>query len=165
MVIPLYQNKWHNITGDIFITFFWWYDLLCAVFAIHYKHMVSLNKALTVFELLSYMFWSCTQTIMMQYVWQLHDLKSIVGEADDENHWNYHKLYLENGLNDFCFRLTTLLQEISCEQEAKTIIFVETKRKVEDIARNVRRCGWVWTWCCVCCECCFLIIYCVAVSL
>jgi len=46
-----------------------------------------------------------------------------------------------SGSNDFCFRLTTLLQEISCEQEAKTIIFVETKRKVEDIARNIRRCG------------------------
>jgi len=44
-------------------------------------------------------------------------------------------------LNDFCCRLTALLQEISCEQEAKTIIFVETKRKVEDIARSVRRSG------------------------
>jgi len=38
-------------------------------------------------------------------------------------------------------KLTALLQEISCEQEAKTIIFVETKRKVEDIARSVRRSG------------------------
>jgi superfamily II DNA/RNA helicase len=46
-----------------------------------------------------------------------------------------------SGLNDFCCRLTALLQEISCEQEAKTIVFVETKRKVEDIARNIRRCG------------------------
>uniref|UniRef100_A0A347ZJD9 RNA helicase n=1 Tax=Reticulitermes speratus TaxID=60591 RepID=A0A347ZJD9_9NEOP len=39
-------------------------------------------------------------------------------------------------------KLTTLLQEISSEQEAKTIIFVETKRKVEDITRNIRRCGY-----------------------
>jgi superfamily II DNA/RNA helicase len=46
-----------------------------------------------------------------------------------------------SGLNDLCCRLTALLQEISCEEEAKTIVFVETKRKVEDIARNIRSCG------------------------
>jgi hypothetical protein len=46
-----------------------------------------------------------------------------------------------SGLIDFCCRLTALLQEISCEQEAKTLVFVETKRKVEDIARNIRRSG------------------------
>jgi superfamily II DNA/RNA helicase len=38
-------------------------------------------------------------------------------------------------------RLAALLQEISSEQEGKTIIFVETKKKVEDIARNIRRIG------------------------
>jgi superfamily II DNA/RNA helicase len=43
-----------------------------------------------------------------------------------------------SGVNNFCCRLTALLQEISCEQQAKTIIFVETKRKVEDLARSVR---------------------------
>lgn len=37
-----------------------------------------------------------------------------------------------------------LLQEIGQSQEpgAKTIIFVETKRKVENITRNIRRYGW-----------------------
>ena len=165
MVVTLYQNKWHNITEDIYITFFWWFDLLHAVFAIQYKHRVSLNKALYFIWIVKLHVLILYTDNLMQYVWQLLDLRSVVGEADDGNHWNVHKLYLESGLNDFCFRLTTLLQEISCEQEAKTIIFVETKRKVEDIARNVRRCGWVWTWCCGCCACCFLIIYCVAVSL
>lgn len=42
------------------------------------------------------------------------------------------------------FRLNVLLQEIGQSQEpgAKTIIFVETKRKVENITRNIRRYGW-----------------------
>lgn len=37
-----------------------------------------------------------------------------------------------------------MLQEIGQNQEpgAKTIIFVETKRKVENITRNIRRYGW-----------------------
>lgn len=39
-------------------------------------------------------------------------------------------------------KLNSLLQEISSEREGKTIIFVETKRKVEDITRNIRRCGY-----------------------
>lgn len=48
----------------------------------------------------------------------------------------------------YCFffhcRLNVLLQEIGQSQEpgAKTIIFVETKRKVENITRNIRRYGW-----------------------
>lgn len=44
----------------------------------------------------------------------------------------------------FSFRLNVLLQEIGQVQEpgAKTIIFVETKRKVENITRNIRRYGW-----------------------
>lgn len=44
----------------------------------------------------------------------------------------------------FGFRLNVLLQEIGQSQEpgAKTIIFVETKRKVENITRNIRRYGW-----------------------
>lgn len=42
------------------------------------------------------------------------------------------------------FRLNVLLQEIGQSQEpgAKTLIFVETKRKAENITRNIRRYGW-----------------------
>ncbi|KAG6442205.1 hypothetical protein O3G_MSEX002192 [Manduca sexta] len=41
-------------------------------------------------------------------------------------------------------KLNVLLQEIGQSQEpgAKTIIFVETKRKAENITRNIRRYGW-----------------------
>ncbi|XP_028036285.1 ATP-dependent RNA helicase p62 isoform X1 [Bombyx mandarina] len=41
-------------------------------------------------------------------------------------------------------KLNVLLQEIGQSQEpgAKTIIFVETKRKAENISRNIRRYGW-----------------------
>lgn len=44
----------------------------------------------------------------------------------------------------FFYRLNTLLQEIGESQDpgSKTIIFVETKRKVENITRNIRRYGW-----------------------
>lgn len=40
--------------------------------------------------------------------------------------------------------MSNLLQEIGNTQEegAKTIIFVETKKKVENITRNIRRYGW-----------------------
>lgn len=42
------------------------------------------------------------------------------------------------------FRLNVLLQEIGQSQEpgAKTLIFVETKRKAENITRSIRRYGW-----------------------
>nr|CAD7196781.1 unnamed protein product [Timema douglasi] len=40
------------------------------------------------------------------------------------------------------FRLTTLLHDIACDRNAKTIIFVETKRKVEDITRSIRGFGY-----------------------
>lgn len=40
-------------------------------------------------------------------------------------------------------RLLKLLEEISQEEESKTIIFVETKRKVDDITRSISRYGWV----------------------
>lgn len=42
------------------------------------------------------------------------------------------------------FKLNQLLQEIAnnAEQGAKVIIFVETKKKVEQIARNIKRYGW-----------------------
>lgn len=39
-------------------------------------------------------------------------------------------------------KLMKLLTEISVEPETKTIIFVETKRKVDDITRSVNRNGW-----------------------
>lgn len=40
-----------------------------------------------------------------------------------------------------CLRLLKLLEEISQEEESKTIIFVETKRKVDDITRSIARYG------------------------
>ena len=39
-------------------------------------------------------------------------------------------------------KLMTLLQEIGAEDENKTIIFAETKRKVDNITRAMRRDGW-----------------------
>lgn len=39
-------------------------------------------------------------------------------------------------------KLMKLLTEISAEADPKTIIFVETKRKVDDITRSVNRNGW-----------------------
>ncbi|XP_071442122.1 probable ATP-dependent RNA helicase DDX17 isoform X2 [Hetaerina americana] len=39
-------------------------------------------------------------------------------------------------------KLSKLLSEIGAERDSKTIIFVETKRKVEDITRNIKREGW-----------------------
>jgi hypothetical protein len=41
------------------------------------------------------------------------------------------------------YRLLRLLQEIGSEKENKTIIFVETKRKVDEITRSIRRDGFV----------------------
>lgn len=43
-----------------------------------------------------------------------------------------------------CFRLNGLLQEIgnNAEPGAKIIIFVETKKKVENITRTIRKYGW-----------------------
>ncbi|XP_066246779.1 uncharacterized protein [Euwallacea similis] len=39
-------------------------------------------------------------------------------------------------------KLSTLLREIMSEKENKTIIFMETKRKVDDITRKMKRDGW-----------------------
>jgi superfamily II DNA/RNA helicase len=41
----------------------------------------------------------------------------------------------------FTLRLSKLLQEVGAESDNKTIIFVETKRKVEEILRNIKREG------------------------
>lgn len=42
----------------------------------------------------------------------------------------------------FNFRLRQLLQEIGAEKENKTIIFVETKRKVDNITQILQNDGW-----------------------
>ena len=57
------------------------------------------------------------------------------------NHQNY---FLQN-LKNFCvlFRLIRLLEEIMSEKENKTIIFVETKRRCDDLTRRMRRDGYV----------------------
>ncbi|XP_057324516.1 uncharacterized protein LOC130667096 isoform X1 [Microplitis mediator] len=39
-------------------------------------------------------------------------------------------------------KLTNLLREIGCERGNKTIIFVETKKKVDDITKAIKREGW-----------------------
>lgn len=39
-------------------------------------------------------------------------------------------------------RLSKLLEEIMGEKEHKTLIFVETKRKCDEISRRLRRDGW-----------------------
>jgi len=41
------------------------------------------------------------------------------------------------------YRLRRLLQEIGSEKENKTIIFVETKRRVDEITGNIRHDGFV----------------------
>lgn len=40
-----------------------------------------------------------------------------------------------------CFRLIQLMEEIMAEKENKTIIFVETKRRCDDLTRRMRRDG------------------------
>lgn len=40
------------------------------------------------------------------------------------------------------FRLSTLLKEIMAEKENKTIVFIETKRRVDEITRKMKRDGW-----------------------
>lgn len=39
-------------------------------------------------------------------------------------------------------RLSTLLKEIMAEKENKTIVFIETKRRVDEITRKMKRDGW-----------------------
>lgn len=54
------------------------------------------------------------------------------------------KYCLQFNILFFYFRLQDLLQEISnvSPEGGKTIIFVETKKKVESITKTIRRCGW-----------------------
>lgn len=42
----------------------------------------------------------------------------------------------------FFLRLSTLLKEIMAEKENKTIVFIETKRRVDEITRKMKRDGW-----------------------
>lgn len=44
--------------------------------------------------------------------------------------------------NEKEFKLIKLLGEISSEKDTKTIIFVETKKRVDDITRSISRQGW-----------------------
>ena len=44
-------------------------------------------------------------------------------------------------LIDLYFRLVRLLEEILNEKENKTLIFTETKKKADDVARRLKRDG------------------------
>lgn len=44
-----------------------------------------------------------------------------------------------------CVRLIQLMEEIMAEKENKTIIFVETKKRCDDLTRRMRRDGWELT--------------------
>lgn len=59
------------------------------------------------------------------------------------NFQNCEGLILINFVS-FIYRLGTLLEEIgnANEEGGKIIIFVETKKKVENITKNIRRYGW-----------------------
>ena len=43
-------------------------------------------------------------------------------------------------------KLARLLEEIGCEPQNKILIFVETKRKADDLTRLMRRDGYVLTY-------------------
>lgn len=43
------------------------------------------------------------------------------------------------------WRLFQLMEEIMAEKENKTIIFVETKKRCDDLTRRMRRDGWEMT--------------------
>ena len=44
----------------------------------------------------------------------------------------------------FLLRLIRLMEEIMSEKENKTIVFVETKRRCDELTRKMRRDGYVW---------------------
>lgn len=48
----------------------------------------------------------------------------------------------KNGEFFFIFRLIRLMEEIMSEKENKTIVFVETKRRCDELTRKMRRDGW-----------------------
>lgn len=47
-------------------------------------------------------------------------------------------------MSEFCFiyRLLKLVRELTADSDPKTLIFVETKRKADDLTRYMRREGW-----------------------
>lgn len=49
----------------------------------------------------------------------------------------------KNGEFFFIFRLIRLMEEIMSEKENKTIVFVETKRRCDELTRKMRRDGYV----------------------
>lgn len=51
-------------------------------------------------------------------------------------------IFFNSSLYPLYYRLMELLKEISLELETKTIIFVETKRKVDEIEKAICRRGY-----------------------
>ncbi|XP_049874405.1 ATP-dependent RNA helicase p62 [Pectinophora gossypiella] len=95
------------------------------------------------------------QTLMWSATWPKEVKKLAEDYLGDYQQINIGSLQLSANHNilqiiDVCQehekenKLNVLLQEIGQSQEpgAKTIIFVETKRKVENITRNIKRYGW-----------------------
>lgn len=54
-----------------------------------------------------------------------------------------HELFLKFRIF-FLLRLIRLMEEIMSEKENKTIVFVETKRRCDELTRKMRRDGYVW---------------------
>ena len=50
--------------------------------------------------------------------------------------WTHHNVE-KNG------KLTCLMEEVMSEKESKTIVFVETKRRCDELTRKMRRDGYV----------------------
>ncbi|KAK4876791.1 hypothetical protein RN001_009297 [Aquatica leii] len=95
------------------------------------------------------------QTLMWSATWPKEVRKLAADFLDDYIHINIGSMQLSANHNilqivDVCqeqekeIKLNNLLQEIgnNAEPGAKTLIFVETKKKVETITRNIRRYGW-----------------------
>lgn len=75
-----------------------------------------------------------------------HNIQQIVEvcqEYDKETKYVFLNNYLEIisiTFNIFC-RLISLLKKIMDEDENKTIVFIETKRRVDEITRKIKRHG------------------------
>ncbi|KAI5630692.1 DEAD/DEAH box helicase domain-containing protein [Phthorimaea operculella] len=93
------------------------------------------------------------QTLMWSATWP-REVQSLASEfLKDYLQINVGSLQLAANHNilqiiDVCMeyeketKLSTLLKEIMAEKENKTIIFIETKRRVDDITRKMKRDGW-----------------------
>jgi superfamily II DNA/RNA helicase len=75
-----------------------------------------------------------------------HNILQIIDvcqEFEKQRKWVRYCLMISNVLTWILFaRLLQLLSEIGAEKENKTIVFVETKRKVDEITRSIQRDGW-----------------------